>query len=169
MKTPLLAAFCVSLLAAFIPGTTYASDAIIYECNQQLLQKYPDVEAIKSQFGSEAEWQESTMSSMHDASLELLIREMEYPGISIIAVGYTLEGEDRHFIVKLHTQKAGFVDFLGIDVGAAREEVIRTFGEPQEIDENELIFHDEAQYTYIIFAIENNTVMEMKFNVYLDG
>ena len=169
MKTLPLAAFCASLLAACFPGTAYASDAIIYECNQQLLQKYPNMEAIKSQFGSGAEWQESTMSSMHDASLELLITEMEYPGISIIAVGYTLEGEDRHFIVKLHTQKMGIVDFLGVDVGAAREEVIKTFGEPQEIDGNELIFHDEATYTYIIFAIENNTVVEMKFNVYLDG
>ena len=56
----------------------------------------------------------------------------------------------------------------GIDVGAAREEVIKTFGEPQEIDGNELIFHNEAAYTYIVFTVEKNTVAEMKFNVYLD-
>ena len=168
MKTLLLSALCASLLAEFFPVTAYASDQIVYECHQQLSQKFPDVEAIKSQFGSEAEWQETTMSSMHDANLELLLTEMEYPGISITALGYTLEGEDRNFIVKLHTQKAGFVDFLGVDVGAAKEEVLKTFGEPQEIDGNELIFHDDALYTYIIFTIEKNNVAEMKLNVYLD-
>ena len=168
MKTLPLAAFCVSLLAAYFQGTTYGSDQIIYECDQQLLQKYPNVEAIKSQFGNEAKWRETTMSSIHDANLELLITEMDYPGIAITTVGYTLEGEDRNFIVKLHTQKAGFVDFLGIDVGAAREEVLKTFGEPREIDGNELIFHDEALYTYIVFTLEKNTVAEMKFTVYLD-
>jgi hypothetical protein len=152
----------------YFSGIAYSSDEVVYKCQEQLLQKYPNVEAIKKQFGAEAKWQEETQPSIHDDTLELQIKNMEYPGIEIGTLGYAWEGEYRFFITLLGVKKAGFVTFLGLDVGSAREEAIKTFGGPQEIDGNELIYHDEAEYTYIIFTIEKNNVAEMKFVNYLD-
>ena len=168
MKKLVLAVLCLSLFAACTPGIAYGSDETIDECREQLLQKYPNVEAIKAQFGSEAKWQESTTPSIHDPDLELQITGMEYPGIEISTLGYSNAGEDRYFITKLYVKKAGLVDFMGVDVGSSRENVIATFGKPQEIDGNILIYHTESEYIYIRFTIENNKVAEMIFNAYLD-
>ena len=172
MKKLVLAVLCLSLFAVCSSEIAYGSDeeevVVVYVCNEQLLQKYPNVEAIKAQFGSEAKWQESTQPSIHEPDLELQVTEMEHSGVEMSTLGYKLEDEYRFFITKLYVKKAGFVDFLGVDVGSAREDVVKSFGEPQEIDSNVLIYHDEGEFNYIRFTIENNNVAEMIFNAYLD-
>ena len=80
-------------IAPLISGTAQAdSSKAIYECNNQLLQRFPNVEAIKNQFGDGATWQARTAPSPHDDNLELRIDGMEYPGIEIHTVGFTLHG-----------------------------------------------------------------------------
>ena len=155
-------------VAYFIPDVAYASDEAVYECKQQLLQKFPNVEAIKKQFGNEAKWQARTVPSPHDPDLELRIDSMEYPGIRISTLGYTHGGEDSFFITSADVNKAGSVDFLGIDIGSAREVVIKTFGPPQKIDGNELIYYDESEYMVIKFIFEKGIVAGMRFDNYLD-
>jgi len=167
IKKAILTALCLSLSVMCISETAHGFEAI-YECNEQLLQKFPNVEAIKKQFGDGAKWQESTMPSIHDANLELQLKNMEHPGIEIRTLGYILEGEDRFFITLADVNKAGFVEFLGIDVGSVREDVVKKFGEPQQIDGNELIYHDEDEFTFIKFVVENGIVTEMRLNNYLD-
>ena len=168
MKKIFMAVLCLSLFAVFYPGIAYGTDEAIDKCIEQLLQKYPNVEAIKTQFGSEAEWQERTMPSIHDPDLELQITDMIHPGIEITTLGYTHGGEHSFLITKMHPKKAGIVDFLAVDVGSARDDVIKAFGEPQKIDENMLIYHSESEYVYIRFTIENNVVAEMRYNSYPD-
>ena len=168
MKKVVIAALCLSLFAAFSPGIAFGSDEAIDKCREQLLQKYPSVEAIKTHFGSEAELQERTMPSIHDPDLELKITDINYPGIEITTMGYQNEGEYIFMITKVLAKKAGIVDFSGIYVGSAREDIIKVFGEPQKIDENMLIYHSESEYVYIRFTIENNSVAEMRFNTYPD-
>ena len=168
MKKIILAALCLSLSVMCFSGAAFGSDEAIYDCQEQLLQKYPSVEAIKKQFGAEARWREETQPSIHDPTLELQITHMEYPGMEIDTLGYVLEGEERFFITLLAVKKAGFVTLLGVDVGSAREEVIKTFGDPQEIDGNGLVYRDEAEFVYIKFTIEENGVAEMRYVVSLD-
>ena len=163
---------CLSLLAVCCPGMVWGSDEAIdkaiNECREQLLQKYPNVEAIKVQFGSKAQWQEETQPSIHEPDLELQINNMEYPGIEIATLGYSNEGEYIFFITKVQVKKAGIVDFSGIDVGSSREDVLKTFGEPREIDGNVLVYCDEGGFNYLRFTIEKNQLTEMRFNTYLD-
>ena len=167
IKKTVLTALCLSLLMMCFSETAYSFEAI-YECNEQLLQKFPNVEAIKNQFGDGAKWQARTTPSPHDPDLELRIDGMEYPGIEIHTVGFTLEGEEYFFLVLVSVEKAGIVDFLGLDVGSAREDVIKKFGSPREIDGNELIYYDDSEYMVIVFIIENSNVAGMKLINYLD-
>jgi len=93
---------------------------------------------------------------------------MEYPGIEIITLGYTYEGEDYFFLNLVHVKEADMVDFLGIDIGSVRADVIKRFGEPSSIKGNKLTYESESGYSEVIFIIENNKVAEMSFNVYPD-
>jgi hypothetical protein len=167
IKKIILMALCLSLPVMCLSDIAYGFEAI-YKCREQLLQKYPSVEAIKKQFGDRAKWQEKTMPSPHGGDLELQIRNMVYPGIMINTLGYTIEGEDSFFIILLSVEKAGFVKFLGVDIGSDRADVIKNFGNPQGIERVELTYHDEAEFYLITFTIENNKVVGMKFETYMD-
>ena len=167
-KKIILAVLCLFLSVVCFSGIAYSFEEALNECYEQLLQKYPNVEAIKKQFGAEAKWQERTEPSIHDKTLKLQINNMEYPGINIRTLGYTIEGEDRFIITLVDVKKAGFVKFGGIDVGSAREDVIKEFGKPQKIEGNKLIFHTDSEYFYITFTVDNNKVVEMKFDSYPD-
>lgn len=165
----ILTTLCVSDIVRIISADAAIQtiDAI-NKCRDQLLQKYPSVEAISKQFGDGAKWQEKTIPSPHDENLELQIKNMEYPGIEIHTLGYTLEDEDRFFIISLRVKEAGYVDFLKVDIGSAREDVIKSFGKPQKIEGNVLMYHDEAEFYLISFTIENNVVVKMRFDCYPD-
>jgi len=156
-------------IALLTSGTAQAhSPEAIYELNDQLRQKFPNVEAIKEQFGDEAKWQARTAPSLHDDNLELRIDSMEYPGIEISTVGFTLDGEVYFFLVLVNVEKAGYVKFLDLDVGSARADVIRAFGEPQQVEGNELTYFDDSEYMVVKFIIENNNVAGMRLINYLD-
>ena len=164
MSKKILTALLLSLSVMCFSGIAYGPDEAINECNEQLMQKYPNVETIKEQFGNEAKWQQETLVSPHDSTVELLLRHMEYPGIEI----RTLEMEDGYFVVSVGVEKTGFVDFLGIDIGSAKEDVTKKFGEPQQVEGNEHIYHNESEYTFITFTLENNKVVGMQLVNYLD-
>ena len=66
MSKKILTALLLSLFVTCFSGFAYGSDEAIDECNNQLKQKYPNVEAIKQHFGDWAEWQEKTRPSIHD-------------------------------------------------------------------------------------------------------
>ena len=167
MKKIILTALCLFLSLMFSYEIALGSDAIS-ELHEQLSQKFPDLEEIRINFGGQAKWQRSTMPSPHDDSLELEINKMEYPGIEIITLGYTYENEDYFFINSAHVKEAGIVDFLGIDVGSARADVIKRFGKPSSIEGNKLSYVNESGYLEVIFIIKNNKVAEMSFNNYVD-
>ena len=158
---------CLFLSVMCFSETAHSFEAL-YECYEQLLHKFPNVEAIKKQFGDGAKWQVETMPSPHDANLKLRIDSMEYPGIKISTLGYEYEGGYNFFIVLLDVEKAGFIEFLGIDLGSAREVVVKTFGPPQKIDGNKLIYYDESEYMVIKFIFEKGIVAGMRFDNYLD-
>ena len=167
IRKTILTMLCLSLSLMCFSEIAYSFEAI-YECYEQLLQKYPNVETIKKQFGDGATWQKRTIPSPHDDSIELQIDSMEYPGIEIRTVGFTHEGEESYFISLLDVKKAGFVKFGGIDLGSERKDVIKAFGKPQQIDGNKLIYYDESEYMVISFIIENEIVTGMRFDNYLD-
>jgi hypothetical protein len=133
-----------------------------------LYAKYPNAESIKEQFGPDRDvvtWEEKTEPSPHDESLELKFSSMSHPGISISTMGYTFEGEDRFMILSVNVEEAGFVDFLGIDKGSSREDVIKAFGEPDSIEDNCLIYQDDES-GYISFGFEiddDGKVWRMRF------
>ncbi|MCL1941322.1 MAG: hypothetical protein FWG09_05205 [Synergistaceae bacterium] len=167
IKKIILAAICLALCVMYLPETARGFDEI-YECSGQLLEQYPNLEAIKKQFGAEAKWEKSSMPSPHDPNLELQINSMEHPGMAIRTMGYTVDGEDRFLILLADVKKAGLVKFLEIDIGSSKEDVIKNFGEPQAIEGNQLIYQDEAEFCLITFTVENNAVVEMRFNSYPD-
>jgi len=168
MKKIILTALCLSLSLMFSYGNALGSEDAISELNEQLSQKFPNLEEIRINFGGKAKWQKSTMPSPHDDNLELEINKMEYPGIEIITLGYTYENEDYFFLNFVRVKEAGIVDFLGIDVGSARVDVIKRFGEPSSIEGNKLSYENESGYFEVIFIIEDNKVAEMSFNNYVD-
>ena len=164
MSKKILAVLLLYLSLMCFSGIAYAAEDPIDELYEQLMEKYPNVEAIKEQFGAEAEWQEETFPSLHDDTIELIIRRMEYPGIEIS----TLEMGDSCSVALVNVKKAGYVDFLGIDIDSAKEDVTKKFGEPQQIEGDQLIYHNESEYTYITFTLENNQVAEMRYVIYTD-
>ncbi|MCL2768305.1 MAG: hypothetical protein FWE49_06240 [Synergistaceae bacterium] len=167
VKRIILATFCLTLLVTCFSEVARSSE-VISECSEQLLQKYPSIEAIEEQFRDGAKWQEKTVPSPHDSNLELHIKTMEYPGISIGTLEYTSDDEYRYFIISVDVEKAGFVDFLGIDIGSTAGDVKKIFGEPQQIEGNMLAYEDDNGFYLICFIIENNKVKEMKFRTFLD-
>ena len=164
------AVLCLYLFVMLFPAIarSFNIDDVIYEAYDQLLQKYPNVEAIRKQFGDRAVWREETEPSPHDNSVELKFSYMEYPGIEIQTLEFALEEENRFYITFLNVEKAGFVNFGGIDIGSASEDVINLFGVPHEIEGNELIYLDESGYTIVTFTIENQMVAEMAIYVHVD-
>ena len=162
IKKVILIAVCLSLFVICLSGIAYGFQAI-YDCYGQLLQKYPSVEAIKEQFGDGARWEERTIPSIHDSELELQIKSMEYPGIEIRTLEYAIEGENSYSIIFLRVSESGFVKFLEVGVGSAREDIINSFGEPQRVEENSLFYNDEGEFYLVTFTIENNKVAAMSF------
>ena len=168
LKKIILMALCLSLFVVCFPEITHSYDDAMDELFEQLMNEFPNLESIKTRFGDEAKWQESTVPSPHDDTLELQIKNMEYSGVEINTLSYVYDDEESFFITLLSVKKAGIVKFLGLDVGSARDEVLKTFGRPQIIEGNEIIYHDEDEFNFIKFVIENNEVTEMRFIRYLD-
>ena len=73
----------------------------IYECYNNLLQKFPNAEAIKRQFGDNAAWREGTEQSPHDEELDIHYKHVEYSGIEIYTMGYNYACEDYFIIILL--------------------------------------------------------------------
>ena len=168
MKKVILTALCLSLSLMFSSGIALGSEEAIIELHEQMSQRFPDLEEVRINFGGGAKWQTSTMPSPHNDNLELVINKMEYPGIEIITLGYTYEGEDYFSLNSVRVKKAGMVDFLGIDVGSARADVIKRFGKPSSTEGNKLTYESESGHTEVIFIIKDNKVAEMSFNNYPD-
>ena len=167
IKKIILAALCLSLCVVCSPEITYGFEAI-NELNRQLLEKYPNIETVKKQFGAEARWHEKIVPSPHDPNLDLVITYMEHPSIEIRTMGYTNEDGDRFFMLLTAVKEAGIVKFLGIDIGSTWQDVKNKFGEPQAIEGNKLVYEDEAGFYIVNFIIQNNVVAEMNFNSYPD-
>jgi hypothetical protein len=169
MKKIILVVVCLSLLVIFSPEHGYCSDEAIFECVEQILQKYPNVEAIKKQFGDQAKWQRETEPSPHDPDLELIINNMESPGIEIRTMGYSWEDEDSFFITLLDVKKEGCVEFHGIDIGSNRDDVIKTFGKPYTTEGNKLHYEDSDMGNIAIeFILIENKVAEMILRTFVD-
>ena len=156
------AIICLSLAVACFPEIARGNEYALYDCYDELSQRFFSLEAIKEQFGDQAEWQERTEQSSHGDDIEIKIFVMLYPGVTIEALGFTYDNEDRFFLTALGVDRAGYVDFLGIDIGSSRENVIKTFGEPDGIEENRLHYDDEADFTSIEFIVEDNMVAGMR-------
>ncbi|MCL1876231.1 MAG: hypothetical protein FWF87_08255 [Synergistaceae bacterium] len=167
-KKIVLVAFLLSLSAIWLPEIVCAADETIYELSEQLSSKFPTVEAIKVKFGDGAEWEEETMPSPHDPGLTLYIKHMKHPEMEIRTMGYASEDGDRLIILFLNAKKAGFVDFLGVDIGSSKEDVVKKFGSPQETEGNELRYKDENEFCLVTFIVENNKVVRMSFSCYPD-
>ena len=167
VKRTILAVLCLSVFLMCFSETAHSFEAM-YECYEQLLQEFPNVEAIKKRFENTAEWHVETVPSPHDADLKLRIDSMVNPGIEISTLGYTLEGEDYYFLILMDVKESGFVKFGGIDLGSASEDVIEAFGPPQQVDGNELLYYDESEYMVIKFILEEEIVVGMVLNNYLD-
>ena len=129
-------------------------------------QKYPDLDAIKAQFGVQAKWEETTEPNLHEPEFNMIIRTMDSPGIEI----QTLEipQHDRFFITGIVVKSSGTQDFLGIYTGSSREDVITAFGDPHEIRDNKLIYRSECEFREVRFTIENNMVAEMMYLLFVD-
>ena len=175
MKKLILAVFCLVLSASCFPGVAYCNDEAIYECWEQLLERYPSAEALKEQFGShrygnDVTWEEATEPSPHDDSIELKYVSMSHPGIQVTVMGYTYEGEDKFFIVLVNVEEAGFGGFLGIDKGSSKADVLKTFGEPDSIEGSRLIYEDDdAGYLSIVFELDDeDKVCRMRFVNHVD-
>jgi hypothetical protein len=164
----ILTAICLSLSVAFFPVIALGSEDAISELNDQLSQRFPGLEEVRNSFGDRAKWQSSTFPNPHDDNIELVLDTMEHPGIEIRTVRYTYENEERFFLTLVRVKAADIVDFLGIDVGSARADVIKRFGEPPRSEGNKLIYENESGYTEIVFTVEGNKIAEMAFNNYLD-
>ena len=167
-KNIVLVVLLLSLSVMCLPEIAHAADETIYELSEHLSSKFPSIEAIKEKFGDEAKWQEETMPSPHDPNLTLHINHMNNPGMEIRTMGYSLEDGDRLLILLLDAKKAGFVDFLGVDIGSSKEDVIKKFGSPQIIEGNELHYQDENEFCLVTFTVVNNKVAGMRFNSYPD-
>jgi len=132
------------------------------EIASRIWQEYPDLDTLKARFENQAKWEERTEPNRHEPEFNVIIRRMESPGIEI----YTLEApqHDRFFITEIIVKSSGIKDFLGIDIGSSRDDVIGTFGNPHQIEGNRLGYYDQISgYTNIIFVIENGRVIEMRY------
>jgi len=138
----------------------------VSELGSRIDQKYPDLDAIKAQFGVQAKWVETTEPNLHEPEFNMIIRTMGSPGIDI----QTLEipQHDRFFITGIVVKSSGTQDFLGIYTGSSREDVITTFGDPHEIGDNKLIYRSECEFREVRFTIENNRVAEMIYLLFVD-
>ena len=174
MKKIILAVLCLVLSACF-PGVAHCNDEAILECWEQLLERYPSAEALKVQFGSDrygndVTWEEATELDPHTGSNELKYTTISHPGIQITVMEFTVEGEDKFFITRVNVEEAGFGGFLGIDKGSSKEDLLKTFGEPDRIEDNRLIYEDdESGYLSIVFELDDDdNVWRMIFENYVD-
>jgi len=144
-------------------GRLAAQDPVS-ELGSRISQKYPNFEALKTQFGNQAEWQERTEPNMHDEKALDIIRVMNSPGIDIS----TLEAPhiDRFFITSIFVKNSGIQDFLGIDIDSSRDDVIRIFGEAHEIEGNRLSYYNDSGHLGARFVIENDRVIEMSYHLW---
>ena len=60
--------------------------------------------------------------------------------------------------------------FLGIDKGSAKADVLKTFGEPDRIEDNRLVYEDdEAGYLTFSFELDDeDKVCRMRFLSHVD-
>ena len=174
-KSSLLSAIAVFAFLAALGGlgvgvSSASSDEAISSLRSQLDEKYPNLEAIRAQFGSgyygeDATWSETQEPSMHDDTIMLTTTWMMHPAIEIAAT----EVGDNFFLVLVRVEEAGVLDFLGIDKGSSKEDVIRAFGEPDSSDDASLHYEDVSGYTNVRFELDDNdNVWRMRYAVYLD-
>jgi hypothetical protein len=165
MKRMMLFFALLALLVTPAPAQdTSANDEAINACFDQVYEKFPDAETIKKHYGDKAKVRETSNPSPHDKNLELKMMSLSYPGMEISTLSYSQEGDDRFIILSLHVAKAGLVDFLGIDIGSAKEDVQKKFGAPDSVEKNELHYvDDESGNLSIIFVLDKDKVAEMRF------
>jgi hypothetical protein len=159
--------FCLALYCTNTAAAAQELPDPVAELASRIQLKYPNLGAIKNQFGDQAIWEKTTSPNLHVPGEMDIIRKMESPGIEI----GTLEVPhiDRFFTISVAVNNNYLEDFLGIDIGSSREDVIKTFGNRYETEGNNLIYYDlEAGYNVVVFVIENGTVIEMIYLLYVD-
>jgi hypothetical protein len=134
------------------------------ECFAQLMERFPDMESIKDQFIGR--WQETTEPNRHEDGVENTIGTMSLPEIEISGME---AGADKNFILLLvDVKKPDIVDFFGINIGSAREDVISKFGEPDSAGGNLLSYGDDFGYSAISFIFADGRVAQMTFQCWPD-
>ena len=157
----------VIMLVLIVSGTAAAQfDDPLMELGSIISQKYPDVGAIKKQFGNEAIWEESTEPNRHDEGALNIIRTMKSPGIEIVTL--EVPHYESFWVISVVVENSGIEEFLGIDIGFSRGDVINAFGDPHETQDNKFIYSDEEGFYYVDFTIENDKVTEMRFLLFVD-
>ena len=164
----------VMVLAVSCAPALASNDEAIYALSEELYRRFPNVNAMKAQFKAEdygdVTWDETEEPSPHDDTLMLKHARMTHPFFEIATTSYTYEGEEKFFLTYVKVEEAGFVDFLGIDKGSSKADVIKTFGEPDSADDEGLYYEDDdAGYINITFILDDDDdVWRMRYASYLD-
>ena len=134
----------------------------------RLLEKYPGEEAVRRQYGPVGSWTFSYAPNRHDPASQNKHSTMVIPGSLEIDI-FVNDDNGLFFLTRVEVADEGFVNFLGIDIGSAGEDVIKAFGTPVRAGGNELYYEDpESGYTDVTFTIENNKVTKMVYEATLD-
>jgi len=151
-----------------------ANDEAMSALYEQLYEKFPSLGALKEKYsadyyGDDVTWSEETMPSPHDADVELKITRMSHTGIEISVMTFNNEGEEMFIITSIRVEEAGSMDFLGIDKGSSRKDVIKAFGEPGRVDDEGLHYEDESGYNAVTFVLDDDdNVWRIRYSHYAD-
>jgi len=152
---------------------------LVAEIRNILEEKYHSIEAIRAIFGSQANWEETAEHDTGHPNPQITSFELDYimvsPGAEIRGLSRWYVYADgrvefQHIILDFSIENSGIQDFLGIDVGSSREDVIRRFGDPQiireaEIEGNRIVYSDHFWGSHTVsFIIENDRVIKMIYH-----